>query len=52
MAMLAEKRSKQKWSEDPRNIAWSSGKIENVNHNSIFSMFVFVYVSIAYLCPH
>jgi hypothetical protein len=25
MAMLAEARSKQKWSEDPRNTKWSSG---------------------------
>jgi hypothetical protein len=25
MAMLAEPKSKQKWSLDPRNINWSSG---------------------------
>ena len=25
MAMLAERRSKQKWSEDPRNTRWSEG---------------------------
>ena len=26
MAMLAEKKFKKKWSQDPRNKAWSTGK--------------------------
>ena len=26
MSMLAEPRSRQKWSEDPRNTRWASGK--------------------------
>ena len=40
MAMLAEKRSKQKWSEDPRNIAWSKGKysIDDINKISVLYM--------------
>jgi hypothetical protein len=31
MAMLAEAKSKQKWSDDPRNTKWSKGNVYKFN---------------------
>ena len=37
MAMLAEPKSKQKWSSDPRNTTWTNGKELFLHENTILA---------------
>ena len=48
MAMLAERRSKQKWSEDPRNTRWSEGDSRtNVCVTSAVAIVLRLYLSLS-----
>ena len=45
MAMLAERRSKQKWAIDPQNQQWSNGKVLPLSLSP--SIYLSIYLSLS-----
>lgn len=42
--MLAERKSKEKWSQDPRNTFWSRGEVTHIKYSRVYILFVIVHV--------